>query len=142
MLVEQVGKSEQEEIVPENPSVVPERVDAYQVVQNSSDEPIWDVTVYAPKLVEQSADSPWFNVYDEPTEIGFMAPHEIHKSVIRTLTVEGNRYPLLLEFRDNAGRSWVRDLGGNLEKRKGSLPGPSFGGLLWVRITKNRRVAE
>lgn len=118
---------------PENPSLDPGPVYAYLVVQNASDEPIWDVIAYTPKLTEKDRGNPWLDLSETRNEIGFMAPHETHKSMIGARTLHGNRYPLWVEFRDNAGRSWSRDLGGRLHQRKDSSPRSGFGGILFVR---------
>ena len=131
MLVEQDNGDGPKEIEPENSSGI-DRFCVYQVVQNASDEPIWDVTVYSPTLVEQVRGSQNFLVLDTKNKIGFIGPHEERKSPITGMTLQYNRAPLMVEFRDNAGRNWSRDKVGRLHQGRESEPDPGLSGILWV----------
>jgi hypothetical protein len=96
----------------------------YEVVQNASDEPIWDVIIKPPILVEKHTGSDELKFIDAEDEIISIGPHETRRSEITRMTLPFNRFPLRLEFRDNAGRDWSRDDRGRLHP--GRISEPTF----------------
>ena len=94
----------------------------YEIVQNASDEPIWDVIVKVPIFVEKDKGSDELKPIDAENEIISIGPHETRRSEITSITMPLNRYPLRVEFRDNAGRDWSRDDRGRLPRGRRSEP--------------------
>ena len=115
MLVEQYDEDGASEVLVDEPSTDWRKVRVYEVIQNASDEPIWDVVVRAPMFTEKSPDSDELNVDECEDEIMSIGPHETHKSQIKVMTLPYNRFPLKISFRDNAGREWHRDDRGRLQ---------------------------
>lgn len=113
MLVEQDDGKGPCEIDQRSPSFKRRKARVYEVVQNASEEPIWDVVVYAPIFTNNGKGSD-VKVIQAKNAIMCIGPHESHKSEITALTIKINRFPLGIEFRDNAGRDWSRDGRGRL----------------------------
>lgn len=109
----------------------------YEVVHNASEEPIWDVVVNAPILVEKSHGSSELKFTESEDEIISIGPHEIRKSEITVMTLPYNRFPLKVEFRDNAGRDWSRDDRGRLHR--GRTSEPYFASIDQMASEKGRR---
>jgi hypothetical protein len=116
MLIEQQDDDGVHEVTVDNPKTDWRKVRVYEVIQNASDEPIWDVVVRAPIFKEQSKDSDELEIDECEDEIICIGPHEIHKSRITVPTIPYNRFPLKVSFRDNAGRDWHRDDRGRLQQ--------------------------
>jgi hypothetical protein len=114
MLVEEEGEGGRHEVDVDDPSFNKANAHVYQVVQNASDEPIWDVIVKTPILVEKNKGNRELKFIDAKDEIISIGPHETRKSEITCMTLPYNRFPLKVEFRDNAGRDWSRDDRGRL----------------------------
>ncbi len=94
----------------------------YAVINNASDEPIWDVIVSAPIFVEKSKGSDELQSAHSEDEVVSVGPHETLRLPITALTIPYNRLPLKLDFRDNAGRDWSRDDRGRLHRGRTSEP--------------------
>lgn len=111
----------------------------YGIVQNASDEPIWDVIVKVPIFVEKDKESDELKPIDAEDEIISIGPHETRRSEITSMTMPFNRYPLRVEFRDNAGRDWSRDDRGRLHRGRRSEPtseAPAGRALEKVRVAR------
>jgi hypothetical protein len=126
MLVEQDDGEGPREVDGDDPSFDRRKAHVYEVVQNASEEPIWDVVINAPILVEKHKGSPELKFDETWDEIISVGPHEIRKSEITVMTLPYNRFPLKVEFRDNAGRDWSRDGRGRLHRGRTSEPTFSF----------------
>jgi hypothetical protein len=94
----------------------------YSVIQNASDEPIWDVVVNVPILVEKSKGSRELQAAETEDEVISVGPHETLKQRITVLVIPFSHLPLQIEFRDNAGRDWRRDDRGRLHRGRTSEP--------------------
>jgi hypothetical protein len=94
----------------------------YAIINNASDEPIWDVIVSAPIFVEKSKGSDELQSAHSEDEVVSVGPHETLRLPITALTIPYNRLPLKLDFRDNAGRDWSRDDRGRLHRGRTSEP--------------------
>jgi hypothetical protein len=115
MLVEQDDGDGPREVEGADPSFDMRKAHVYEVVQNASEEPIWDVFV----------DAPTFHFADERSPLKWIptiGPHEIRKSEVTEPVISYNRIPLKMEFRDNAGRNWYRDVGGMLHSGRIFVP--------------------
>ena len=122
MLVEQDDGEGPHEIDANNPSFNRSKVRVYEVILNASEEPVWDIIVNAPILLEKHSEGTaleWAEAEDEILSIG---PHQMHKSEITVSTVPYNRLPLRVQFRDNAGRNWTLDERGRLHHGRTSKP--------------------
>jgi hypothetical protein len=95
----------------------------YAVIQNASDEPIWDVVVNAPIFVKKGNSDNELQSTDSEDEVVSIGPHETLKLPITAPTIPYNRLPLKVEFRDNAGRDWSRDDRGRLHRGRTSESG-------------------
>jgi len=120
MLVEQDSRDGPREIDADDPSFDARAAHVYEVVQNASDEPIWDVVINAPILAEKEKGGLELKFIETEDEIIFVGPHETRKSEITVRTLRYNRFPLKIEFRDNASRSWSRDERGRLHRGRAS----------------------
>jgi hypothetical protein len=116
MLVEQHGEDGAREVSVDDPSTDWRKVRVYEVIQNSCEEPIWDVVIRAPIFTKKSAGSDELKFDECEDEIISIGPHETHKSEITITTLPYNRFPLKISFRDNAGREWHRDDRGRLKE--------------------------
>jgi len=94
----------------------------YAVIQNASDEPIWDVVVNAPIFVPKGKGSDELRSAESEDEVVSVGPHETLMRPITVLTIPYNRIPLRVEFRDNAGRDWSRDDRGRLHRGRTTQP--------------------
>jgi hypothetical protein len=74
----------------------------YAVVQNASEEPIWEIFVDVPTMHFKGESNP-------PKWIAVIGPHETYKVEITEPAILFNRIPLKVQFQDNAGRNWFRD---------------------------------
>jgi hypothetical protein len=115
MLVEQYDEDGAREVLVDDPSMDWRKVRVYEVIQNASDEPIWDVVVRATVFKEKNEGSDELEIDECEDEIMSIGPHETHKSQITIMTLPYNRFPLKISFRDNAGREWHRDDRGRLQ---------------------------
>lgn len=115
MLVEQHDDDGVHEVLLDDPSTDWRKVRVYEVIQNASDEPIWDVVVRATILTEESEGSDELKFDECEDEVISIGPHETHKSEITIRTLPYNRFPLKVSFRDNAGSEWHRDDRGRLQ---------------------------
>ena len=122
MLVERDDGEGPKEVDASDPSLNERKPRVYEVVHNASEEPIWDVVVNAPILVEKSPGSSELKFTESEDEIISISPHEVRKSEITVMTMSYNRLPLKVEFRDNAGRDWSRDDRGRLHCGRTSEP--------------------
>lgn len=122
MLVEQDDGQGPHEVDVDDQSFNPRKARAYEVVQNASEEPIWDVVVNAPIIIEKEKESSGFEFSETEDEIISIGPHEMRKSEITVMSLSYNRLPLRVEFRDNAGRDWSRDNRGRLHRGRTSVP--------------------
>lgn len=122
MLVEQDDGDGLKEVEAGDPSLDMLKARIYSVVQNASDEPIWDVVINVPILVEKSEGSRELKQTQTEDEIISVGPHETLKLSVTALVVPYNRFPLQVEFRDNAGRDWRRDDRGRLHRGRTSEP--------------------
>lgn len=122
LLVGQDDRGGFTEIEVDSSSLDPRKARIYSVVQNASDEPVWDVVVKVPILVEKSKGSRELTQTESEDEIIFVGPHETLRLPITVLVVPYNRFPLQVEFRDNAGRDWRRDDRGRLHRGRTSEP--------------------
>jgi hypothetical protein len=122
MLVEQDDGQGPYEVDVDDPGLNGRKARVYEVVQNASEEPIWDVVVMAPIFVENFQGSTELKPAETFDEIISIGPHEIRKSEITVMTLQYNRLPLKVEFRDNAGRDWSRDDRGRLHRGRMSEP--------------------
>jgi len=132
MLVEQDDGKGSLEIDQRSPSFKRRKARVYEIVQNASEEPIWDVVVYAP-IFTNDEEGPGLRIVQARNAIMCIGPHEAHKSEITALTIKLNRFPLGVEFRDNAGRDWSRDGRGRLHYGRTSPSAP---------LSLNETVAE
>ena len=121
ILVERQREDGTTEIDPSDPSIdaLSESFDGrglhiYAVIQNASDEPVWDVTSRVPGFVPKSKESDELKVTTLEDEYVVIGPHETHKGPITATTIWYNRLPIEIDFRDNAGRDWHRDDRGRL----------------------------
>jgi hypothetical protein len=137
MLVEQDDGEGPREVDADDPSFDRRRARVYEVVQNASEEPIWDVVVNAPILIEKDKGSSELKFTESEDEIISIGPHEIRKSEITVMNLSYNRLPLKVEFRDNAGRDWSRDDRGRL--RRGRTSEPSF---VWIDKVANEKIVQ
>lgn len=138
MLVEQDDGEGPREVDADDPSFDRRKAHVYEVVQNASEEPIWDVVVNAPIFVEKNEASSELKFAETEDEIISIGPHETRKSEITVMTLPYNRFPLRVEFRDNAGRDWSRDDRGRLHRGRTSKP--SFA---WIdKVTNEKRAMQ
>jgi hypothetical protein len=121
MIVERRVDEDRTEIDPGDPSLDvcdpaydPCGVHVYVIVQNASDQPIWDVTTHISVFVPKSKDSDELKSADIEDERIVIGPGETIRIPIETYTVSYNRLPIEVEFRDNAGGEWRRDDRGRL----------------------------
>jgi hypothetical protein len=103
-----------------DPAFDPRDVYVYVIVQNGSDQPIWDVTTHTTIFVRKSDDSDELETADAEDERIVIAPGETVRSPITTWTLTYNRLPVEVEFRDNAGEEWRRDDRGRLHRGRRS----------------------
>jgi hypothetical protein len=122
LLVEQDDGDGAKEVDAGDPSLDMRKARIYSVIQNASDEPIWDVVVNVPILVEKSEGSRELKRIKTEDEIISVGPHGTLKLPVTALVVAYNRFPLQVEFRDNAGRDWRRDDRGRLHRGRTSVP--------------------
>jgi hypothetical protein len=94
----------------------------YAVIQNASDEPIWDVAFNATIFVEKNESSNELQSVESESQIVSIGPHETLKLPISAPTIPYSRLPLKVEFRDNADRDWSRDERGRLHQCRTSEP--------------------
>lgn len=116
MLVEQHDDDGIHEVLVDGPSTDWQKVRVYEVIQNASDEPIWDVVVRALIFTDSIKEGNELGVEECEDEVLCISPHETHKSEITIRTLPYNRFPLKVSFRDNAGREWHRDDRGRLHE--------------------------
>jgi hypothetical protein len=79
VLVEQDDERGRHEVDADDPSLDRPNARVYEVVQNASDEPIWDVIIKVPILVEKQKGSAELKVIDAEDEIISIGPHETRK---------------------------------------------------------------
>lgn len=89
--------------------------DFFVVLQNASDEPVWDARIYFPYLVKDEHRVVW-----QEKSVNIVGPNDKVRLPITELVVEHGRTPIEFTFRDNAGRRWKRDTNGRLSR----LPEP------------------
>jgi hypothetical protein len=122
MLVEQDDGDGPHEIDANSQSFRRNKAHVYEVVLNASEEPIWDIVVNAPILLEKQSGRAELEFAETENEILSIGPHQLHKSEITVNTVPYNRLPLRVQFRDNAGRDWTLDERGRLHHGRTSKP--------------------
>jgi hypothetical protein len=126
MLVEQDDGKGLHEMGVDDPTFDRRKACIYSIVQNASEEPVWDVVVFTPMLVEKHEGSSELKFAEAQDEIISIGPHETYKSEIKIITLPISRFPLKVEFRDNAGRQWCRDERGRLHRGRSSEPAMGF----------------
>jgi hypothetical protein len=103
-----------------DPAYDPRGVRVCVVVQNASDQPIWDVITHIPTFEPKNKDSAELKSADIEDERIVIGPGETIRIPIEILTIRYNRLPVEVEFRDNAGGEWRRDERGRLYRGRRS----------------------
>jgi hypothetical protein len=120
MLIEQDDGTGPEEISTYDQSYDRAKALVYAVVQNASEEPIWDIVMSIPLDIGADPETPERAFTEEQYGTISIGPHETYKSLVTVLMTPYNRLPLKIEFRDNAGRDWYRDERGRLRSGRRS----------------------
>jgi len=94
----------------------------YSIIQNASEEPIWDVTTRVPGFVPKSRDSNELKPTTLEDEYVVIGPRETVKREVTAATLAFNRLPIEIDFRDNAGQDWRRDDRGRLHQGRKEPP--------------------
>jgi hypothetical protein len=97
-----------------DPSYDPRGVHVCVIVQNASDQPVWDVMTHIPGFVPKKGSSDKLeSTYFEDEQV-VVGPREAVRIPVEGYNLSYNRLPIEIEFRDNAGREWRRDDRGRL----------------------------
>jgi hypothetical protein len=109
------GQGPTEVISEETFAIGANEADFFVVLQNASDEPIWDARIYFRYVIKNESKVAWLE-----KSVKIVGPNDKVKLPIKELVAEYGRTPIELAFIDNAGREWKRDTNGRLNR----LPGP------------------
>jgi hypothetical protein len=83
-------------------------VHVWVLVSNATDQPIWDVAACI-SLFVQTGDGNRLKSADSEDERVIIEPRETVRIPVHGYTIAYNRFPIAIDFRDNAGAEWQRD---------------------------------
>jgi hypothetical protein len=116
MIIERDDGQGSTEVISEE-TITSNEADFCVVLQNASDEPVWEARIYFRYAIK---DKGKYTVAWHEKFVNIVGPNDKVRLPIKELVAEHGRTPIEFAFRDNAGRQWKRDTNGRLSR----LPEP------------------